>query len=62
VRHDFIDYSDTEIAGLLESVGYLERIDDNQPKLVLSLDRLQPPDRGGIRWLNLVELLLDKDR
>lgn len=36
----------------------LEQIDDNYPKLVLSLDQVRPVDRGGIRWQNLIDFLL----
>ncbi len=36
----------------------LERIGDNYPKLVLSLDRVRPAGRSGIRWQNLVDFLL----
>ena len=38
----------------------LRRIPDNHPKLVLSLDTAQPANRGGIRWQNLVDFLLDE--
>lgn len=38
--------------------GVLEQISDNYPKLVLSLDRVRPADRSGIRWQNLVDFLL----
>jgi uncharacterized protein len=41
--------------------GVLERIDDNYPKLVLSLDEVQPAARGGIQWRNLVDFLLDDE-
>ncbi len=37
--------------------GALERIDDNYPKIVLSLDRHFPDERKGIRWENLIEFL-----
>ena len=36
----------------------LERIPDNHPKLVLSLDTWQPTNRNGIRWQNLIDFLL----
>lgn len=35
----------------------LEQIQDSFPKLVLSLDPVQPVDRSGIRWQNLLEFL-----
>ena len=38
--------------------GNLERIADNHPKLVLSMDELGPAQRNGIRQQNLVEWLL----
>ena len=37
----------------------LRRLPDNHPKLVLSLDTVQPANRDGIRWQNLVDFLLD---
>ena len=36
----------------------LRQIPDNHPKLVLSLDTVQPANRDGIRWQNLVDFLL----
>ena len=39
----------------------LERIPDNHPKLVLSLDTSQPTNRNGIRWQNLIDFLLQDD-
>jgi hypothetical protein len=41
--------------------GALERIRDNYPKLVLSLDQVQPTDRGGIMWRNLIEYLTEAE-
>jgi len=37
--------------------GSLERINDNYPKLVLSMDKFFGTDRNGIRWFNLIEWL-----
>ena len=37
----------------------LRQLDDNHPKLVLSLDTVQPTNRDGIRWQNLVDFLLE---
>ena len=39
----------------------LRQIPDNHPKLVLSLDTVQPANRDGIRWQNLVDFLLAGD-
>jgi uncharacterized protein len=39
--------------------GNLERVPDNHPKLVLSMDELGPEQRNGIRRQNLVEFLLE---
>ena len=39
----------------------LRHLDDNHPKLVLSLDTVQPANRDGIRWQNLVDFLLVGD-
>ena len=41
--------------------GELEQIDDNYPKLVLSLDHTWPVDRSGIKWQNMVDFLLADD-
>jgi predicted AAA+ superfamily ATPase len=35
----------------------LEKINDNHPKLVLSLDKFHDPNRSGIQWKNLIEYL-----
>lgn len=37
--------------------GALEKIRDNYPKLVLSMDKFLDPSRNGIGWKNLVEFL-----
>lgn len=39
--------------------GALERIDDNYPKLVVSLDRYFVPERKGILWKNLLDFLVE---
>ena len=49
-----------EPATVEREFGVLERLNDNHPKLVLSLDEVQPADRGGIQWRNLVDFLLDR--
>ena len=38
--------------------GVLEKIQDNYPKYVLSMDDYFPEDRNGIKWLNLVDFIL----
>ncbi len=38
--------------------GALELITDNYPKLVVSLDPVQPVERSGIRWQNIINFLL----
>ena len=38
--------------------GNLERIRDNFPKVVLSMDEVLPEQRNGIRWQNLVAFLM----
>ncbi|HBB90323.1 MAG TPA: ATPase [Bacteroidales bacterium] len=40
----------------------LEKISDNHPKLVLSLDKYPDSNRNGIIWQNLIEFLLDDKR
>jgi predicted AAA+ superfamily ATPase len=35
----------------------LEKINDNFPKLVLSMDKFHDPNRSGIQWKNLIEYL-----
>ena len=37
--------------------GALEKIQDNYPKLVLSMDKFLDPTRNGIGWRNLIEYL-----
>jgi hypothetical protein len=37
--------------------GVLEKINDNYPKIVLSLDKFHSTDRNGIKWYNLIEFL-----
>ncbi|MEZ5195152.1 MAG: ATP-binding protein [Bacteroidales bacterium] len=37
----------------------LEKINDNFPKLVLSLDKYFDPHKSGIQWKNLIEYLLE---
>ena len=36
----------------------LEKINDNFPKLVLSMDKFHDPNRAGIQWENLIEYLI----
>jgi predicted AAA+ superfamily ATPase len=36
----------------------LEKIEDNYPKLVLSLDKYQDANRAGIQWKNLIGYLI----
>lgn len=57
-----------QVAYLLQGVeaiqrefGNLERIPDNYPKLVLSLDEFAPEERNGIRRQHLLDFLLDSD-
>jgi predicted AAA+ superfamily ATPase len=37
--------------------GALEKISDNYPKIVLSLDKFLDSDRNGIKWYNLIDFL-----
>ena len=39
----------------------LRRIDDHYPKLVLSLDKMPIGMQEGIRWMNLIDFLLEQD-
>lgn len=42
--------------------GALEKINDNYPKIVLSLDKFLDQNRNGIQWYNLIDFLLhDQD-
>ncbi len=41
--------------------GALEKIGDNFPKLVLSLDKLPVNNRNGIQWQNLIRFLLAEE-
>jgi hypothetical protein len=38
--------------------GVLASINDNYPKIVLSLDKYFDPEHNGIKWFNLIEFLL----
>ena len=40
--------------------GNLERIPDNYPKVVLSMDEVGPAERNGIQQQHLVEFLLEE--
>jgi len=37
--------------------GALEKITDNYPKIVLSLDKFLDNNRNGIKWYNLIDFL-----
>ena len=39
--------------------GSLEKVNDNYPKLVLSLDKYFDSDRNGIQWKNLIAFLIE---
>lgn len=39
--------------------GALEKISDNYPKIVLSLDKYFDSNRNGIQWYNLIDFLLE---
>ena len=41
--------------------GALEKIQDNYPKWVLSLDKFRDQNRNGIKWMNLVDFLISKE-
>jgi len=41
--------------------GPLSRIKDNYPKYILSMDKHFPPDRQGIRQLNIIDFLLSEE-
>jgi len=41
--------------------GSLEKIPDNHPKLVLSMDRLHMGERNGIQWKYLIDFLLEQE-
>ncbi len=40
--------------------GALEKINDNYPKIVLSLDKYLDSNRNGIKWYNLIDFLMSK--
>jgi uncharacterized protein len=40
--------------------GALEKINDNYPKIVLSLDKFLDKNRNGIKWYNLIDFLRDE--
>jgi len=37
--------------------GALEKINDNHPKIVLSMDKLPDSNKNGIKWYNLIDFL-----
>jgi uncharacterized protein len=37
--------------------GALEKVSDNYPKIVLSLDKFLDNNRNGIKWYNLIDFL-----
>jgi hypothetical protein len=39
--------------------GALEMIHDNFPKMVLSMDKFHDPNRNGIKWMNLIDFLVN---
>jgi predicted AAA+ superfamily ATPase len=39
----------------------LEKIEDNYPKVVVSLDRYFVPERKGILWKNLLDFLVEEE-
>ncbi|MBN1199437.1 MAG: ATP-binding protein, partial [Bacteroidales bacterium] len=41
--------------------GSLEKIPDNHPKLVLSMDRFPMGGRNGIQWKYLIDFLLEQE-
>lgn len=53
-----VAYLLTEPGTIQREFGNLERIQDNHPKLVLSMDEFGSEQRNGIRRMNLVEFLL----
>ena len=42
--------------------GILEKINDNYPKMVLSLDKFPESNRNGITWQNLIDFLTDSNQ
>ena len=40
--------------------GVLEKINDNYPKIVLSLDKFLDKDRNGIKWYNIIDFLTNE--
>lgn len=56
-----VAYLLTEPATIAREFGNLERIQDNHPKLVLSMDEFGPGQRNGIQQKNLVDFLLHSD-
>jgi predicted AAA+ superfamily ATPase len=37
--------------------GNLKKVNDNYPKIVLSMDKIQQVDRNGIQWMNIITFL-----
>lgn len=66
-RHDMriyvqVTYLLADESTVAREFGNLEKIADNYPKFVLSLDEFFPAERNGIRHLNIRDFLLNEDQ
>jgi predicted AAA+ superfamily ATPase len=55
-----VAYLLTDSSTINREFGALEKISDNYPKIVLSLDKFMDSDRNGIKWYNLIDYLLNQ--
>jgi len=56
-----VAYLLTENKTIEREFGAMEKINDNYPKIVLSLDKYFDADRNGIKWKNLIDFLVSAD-
>ena len=56
-----VTYSLSDNSVIEREFGVLEKLKDNYPKIVLSLDKYYGENRNGIRWYNLIDFLLNSE-
>jgi predicted AAA+ superfamily ATPase len=54
-----VTYSLSDNNVIEREFGVLEKLKDNYPKIVLSLDKYYGENRNGIKWYNLIDFLLN---
>ena len=54
-----VTYSLSDNNVIEREFGVLEKLKDNYPKIVLSLDKYYGENRNGVKWYNLIDFLLN---